>query len=298
MQFITPNLWFNGEAEAAVRFYLDAFPESLMTATHYYPSEGLADFQLDMAGKVLTVEFQLGDLELVAINAGKEFRPNPAISFMVNFDPLVKSNAAEQLNALWSQLIRGGKVLMPLDHYPFSTLYGWVEDRYGVNWQLILTDPSGEPRPHIIPSLLFGGVNANRARAAIERWTSVFPDSAVGTVATYPEQTGPAAAGSLQFGDFTLGGQWFAAMDSNVEQEFTFTEGVSLQVNCESQAEIDRYWDALSRVPESEVCGWCKDEFGVSWQIVPARISELMTRPRAYETLMSMKKIEVDRFAA
>lgn len=296
MQFITPNLWFNGNAEEAVRFYLDAFPESLITATHYYPSEGLPEFQADMAGKVLAVDFQLGDLELVAINAGNEFRPNPSISFMVNFDPLVKSNAAEQLNALWSQLIIEGNALMPLDAYPFSKLYGWVEDRYGVNWQLILTDPSGEPRPHIIPGFMFGGPNANRARAAIQRWTSVFPNSAVGEVAEYPVQTGPASAGSLMFSEFTLGGQWFTAMDSGVDQDFTFTEGVSMQVNCDGQEEIDRYWDALSRVPEAEVCGWCKDEFGVSWQVVPASINELMTRPRAYQTLMTMKKIEIDKF--
>lgn len=156
MQFITPNLWFDGNADEAVRFYLDAFPESIRIATHYYPSEGLPEFQRQMAGKVLSVDFQLADLEFVAINAGNEFRPNPSISFMVNFDPLVKSNAAEQLNALWNQLLVGGNALMPLDQYPFSKLYGWVEDRYGVSWQLILTDPSGEPRPQIIPSLMFG----------------------------------------------------------------------------------------------------------------------------------------------
>lgn len=98
------------------------------------------------------------------------------------------------------------------------------------------------------------------------------------------------------FSDFALGGQWLIAMDSGVEQDFTFTEGVSLSVACKDQAEIDRLWTELSRVPESEVCGWCKDEFGVSWQIVPESMPELMTRPRAYETLMTMKKIEIDKF--
>lgn len=295
MQFITPNLWFNRNAEEAVRFYLDSFPESLITATHHYPSEGLQDFQIDFAGDILSVNFQLGDLEFVAINSGDEFRPNPAISFMVNFDPLTKSNAAEQLNGLWARLIDGGRILMPLQSYPFSKLYGWVEDRYGVNWQLILTDPAGEPRPHIIPSLMFGGPNQNRAREAIDRWRAVFADTRVGTVAEYPEQTGPATAGALMFSEFTLGGQWFTAMDSAVEQDFTFTEGVSLSIACKNQDEIDYYWDALSRVPESEVCGWCKDEFGISWQIVPELIDEIMTRPRAYEKVMAMKKIDMSQ---
>ncbi|MDJ1370356.1 VOC family protein [Gulosibacter molinativorax] len=298
MQFITPSLWFNGNASEAVEDYLEAFSDSRVLATHYYPSENLLDFQRDMAGKVLSIEFHLGGLDFVAINAGDEFRPNPALSFMVNFDPSITSNAEEQLRTLWARLVDGGEILMELDSYPFSKLYGWVEDKYGVNWQLILTNPEGEPRPHIIPSFLFGGENVNRARAAVERWTSVFPDSKLGTTAEYPEQTGPAEAGSLMFSEFTLGGQWFTAMDSGVESNITFTEGVSLQVNCADQAEIDRYWDGLSRVPESEVCGWCKDEFGVSWQIIPTNLTELMAKPRGYETFMAMKKIEIDQFGS
>ncbi|MGO1544219.1 MAG: VOC family protein [Gulosibacter sp.] len=296
MQFITPSLWFNGDAEEAVQFYLNAFPESLVTATHYYPSEGLPEFQLEMAGKVLTIEFQLADLEFIAINAGGEFRPNPAISFMVNFDPTIKANAADQLDSLWNKLIDGGSILMPLDAYPFSERYGWVEDRFGVNWQLILTNPEGEPRPQIMPSFMFGGPVVNQARTAIDRWTTTFPNSELANVAEYPEPTGPAQTGSIMFSDFTLGGQWFVAMDSGTEQDFTFTEGVSLQVNCGDQQQIDDYWTTLSRVPESEVCGWCKDEFGVSWQIVPASMNELLTKPRSYERLMAMKKIEIAKF--
>ncbi|KAB1643946.1 VOC family protein [Gulosibacter chungangensis] len=297
MQLITPHLWFDGNADEAVRFYLDAFPESIRIATHYYPTEGLLDFQSHMAGKILAVDFKLGELNFVGINAGNEFRPNPAISFMVNFDPLVMSNAAERLNALWNQLIIDGKILMPLDQYPFSELYGWVEDQYGVSWQLILTDPAGEPRPHIIPSFMFAGKHVNRAREAVERWLSVFPQSDFGTIAEYPEQTGPAAAGSLMFSDFHLTGQWFAAMDSGVEQDLSFTEGVSLAIACKNQQEIDHYWAALSRVPESEVCGWCKDDFGVSWQVIPETMTELLARPHGYQTLMTMKKIDIDQFA-
>jgi predicted 3-demethylubiquinone-9 3-methyltransferase (glyoxalase superfamily) len=115
-------------------------------------------------------------------------------------------------------------------------------------------------------------------------------------VAEYPEPTGPARAGGVMFSDFTLGNEWIAAMDSGVEQDFSFTEGVSLSVACADQEEIDRLWNALSSVPEAEQCGWCKDRFGVSWQIVPANMDELMQRPGAYQKMMDMKKIEIAGF--
>lgn len=184
---------------------------------------------------------------------------------------------------------------MPLGEYPFSQRYGWVSDRYGVSWQFILTNPEGEPRPFIIPSLMFGNRAQNRAKEAIDFYTSVF-GGRVGDLAPYPEQTGPATAGSLMFGEFELSGQWFAAMDSGVEQDFTFDPGVSLMLECADQAELDRYWEQLSVDPEAEVCGWCVDKFGLSWQVVPVNLGELMTRPNAYAKLMGMGKIEIAAF--
>ncbi|SJM65305.1 VOC family protein [Gulosibacter sp. 10] len=297
MQFITPNIWCDGDAEEAVDFYLGAFPEAVRTSISHYPSEGLPEFQRSMAGEVLTIGFQIADTEFIAINAGDEFRPNPAISFTVNVDPSARADARGHIERLWERLGEGGEVLMPLDAYPFSELYGWVQDRFGTSWQLLLSQPTGELQPVIIPTFMFGGPVVNRARAAMERWTGIFRDSRMGAVAEYPEQTGPASPGSVMHGRFVLGGGHFAAMDSGVEQGFTFTEGVSLQVNCRDQAEIDRYWHALSAVPDAEACGWCKDEFGVSWQIVPEDMDDLMTRPRAYETLMTMRRIEIARFS-
>jgi predicted 3-demethylubiquinone-9 3-methyltransferase (glyoxalase superfamily) len=298
-QKITPNLWFDGNAKEAADFYVAAFRDSNILSTSYYPNsaeEGLADFQLNLAGKELTVDFALGELRFTAINAGPEFTFNPSISFMVNFDPSRDEQAAERLDELWSKLIEGGEALMPLDAYPFSKRYGWVKDRYGLTWQLILTDPEGEPRPFIIPSLMFSGENANRAEEAIKFYVSVFKDAKQGPLARYAENTGPAKAGSLMYGDFTLAGQWLAAMDSGVEQDFAFNEAISLSVACKDQAEIDYFWEKLSAVPESEQCGWCKDQYGLSWQIVPENMEELMKKPNAFANLMQMKKIVIADF--
>jgi predicted 3-demethylubiquinone-9 3-methyltransferase (glyoxalase superfamily) len=298
-QKITPNLWFDGNAKEAVNFYVAAFPDSSIGSTAYYPKsaeEGLLDFQQELAGEELAIDFKLGNLGFTAINAGPEFQFNPSISFMVNFDPSRDEQASEHLEELWNKLIEDGEALMPLDSYPYSKQYGWVKDRYGLTWQLILTNPEGEPRPFIVPSLMFGQKNINRAEEAMNFYISIFKDSKLGTVARYTENTGPAKTGSLMFADFTLANQWLAAMDSGSEQDFTFNEAVSLAVSCKDQAEIDYFWEKLSTVPESEQCGWCKDTFGVSWQIIPEDMASLMEKPGAFVKLMDMKKIVIDDF--
>lgn len=297
MQKIVPNLWFDHTAAEAVGFYSDVLPDTRLTGVQHYPGEQvLPDFQKSFANQELIVEFEVRGYRIIAINAGPEFPINPSVSFMLNFDPAFDDQARENLDATWAGLAEGGNVMMELGAYPFSERYGWVADRYGVSWQLILTDPEGEPRPFVIPSLLFGASAQNRAREAIERYASVFPGSRVGTVATYPEAAGPATPGAVMFGEAELLGQWFSFMDSAVGQEESFTCGVSLMIECEDQAEIDRYWAELSEVPEAEQCGWCADRFGMNWQVVPANLNALMQSEKSYLKLLSMKKIEVAGF--
>ncbi|MGO2664537.1 VOC family protein [Mycetocola reblochoni] len=296
MTDITPSIWFTRTAAEAAAFYTSVFPDSAVTATTFYPSEGLPDFQRSFAGQVLTVDMELAGLPFTAINAGDEFAPTPAISFIVNWDPSVHDDAEAGLDRMWQALLDGGSALMPLREYPFSRRYGWVQDRYGVSWQLMLTDPAGEPRPMIVPSLMFGNDRTGSAEDALTHYLGLFPDSRQGTLVRYPERSGRAAAGSVMFADALLAGRWFAAMDAGTPQPFDFTPGVSLVVHCSDQDEIDRYWNALSHVPEDEACGWCTDRFGVSWQIVPADMAELMTRPDAHNTLLSMTRIIIDRF--
>ena len=151
-QKITPNLWFDGNAQEAADYYVSVFPDGRVVSTEYYPKtseEGLADFQMNLAGKVLTVEFEVGGMRYVAINAGPEFK---------------------------------------------------------------------------------------------------------------------------------------------------FNESVSFSISCKDQEEIDYYWEKLSAVPESEQCGWCKDKFGLSWQIVPESMGELMKKPDAFKTLMQQHKIVIAEY--
>lgn len=293
MQRIVPAIWFDHTAAAAADFYTSVFPEGRILETQHYPTDGLPDFQRDLAGDVLTVDFELAGYRLTGINAGPEFPVNPSISFLLNFDPSADPHARDHLDRLWSALIDGGTALMPLAEYPFSPHYGWVQDRFGVTWQLMLTDPEGEPRPFITPSLMFGGPAEGRAREAMDDYTALFGGEP-GTAAPYPEGAGP-TPGSLMYADFRILGQWFASMDA-AGQDFTFNCGVSLMVWCHGQEELDRYWNHLSAVPEAEACGWCADRFGVSWQLVPDNLADLMAAPGAYRKLLGMKKIEIAAF--
>jgi predicted 3-demethylubiquinone-9 3-methyltransferase (glyoxalase superfamily) len=235
----------------------------------------------------------------MAISAGPLFRFNPSVSFILNFDPSKDNDARVHLDRLWEQLSVGGTALMPLDTYPFSEHYGWIQDRYGLSWQLMLTNPAGEERPFIIPSLMFTQKIAGQAEEAIDFYCAVFKDSRRGMTARYPKGMEPDQEGTIMFADFSLPGTWFAAMDSAREHHFTFNEAISLVVPCETQAEIDYYWEKLSAVPEAEQCGWLKDKFGLSWQVWPTVIGEMMrhgTREqidRITQAFLPMKKFDI-----
>lgn len=291
MQKIIPHLWFDKEAKEAANFYTSVFPNSKVTnvtTLHDTPS-----------GDCDVVSFTLSGLNFMAISAGPLFKINPSISFIVNFDPSKMKNAREKLREIWEKLSADGIPLMALDKYPFSELYGWIQDRYGVSWQLILSDPKGKERPFIVPSLLFVGEMCGKAEQAMKFYTSVFKDSKMGELHRYSKGMEPDKEGTVMFGDFMLLKQWFAAMDSAREHEFQFNEAISLIVNCETQKEIDYYWEKLSFVPESEQCGWLKDKFGVSWQITPIVLGELMKNKdpkkvaKVTQAFLQMKKFDI-----
>lgn len=291
MQKVTPHLWFDREAKEAAEFYVSAFGgDSAMTSTSIIPDTP--------SGTVETVAFRLLGYEFMSISAGPLFKFNPSISFMVNFDPSQHADAQQALDALWEKLADGGSARMPLDKYPFSERYGWIQDRFGISWQLILTNPAGELRPNIIPSLMFTESVCGKAEEAMQFYTSVFGNSKQGFVARYGSGMAPDKEGSVMFEDYMLFGQWFASMDSARMQDFTFNEAISLIVHCDTQPEIDYFWEKLSAVPEAEQCGWLKDKYGVSWQIVPAQMGELMggsaeRRARVTQAFLKMKKFNI-----
>ena len=188
---------------------------------------------------------------------------------------------------------------MPIQQYPFSERYGWVQDKYGVSWQLILSDPEGEERPVIVPSLLFVGTVAGRAEEAINFYLSIFKDSKMGALQRYGAGQEPDKEGTVAFADFMLQGQWFAAMDSAHRHDFAFNEAISLIVKCDTQEEIDHYWGKLSAVPEAEQCGWLKDRFGLSWQVTPTSMDKMMQSgtpeqiARVTQAFLKMKKFDL-----
>src|SRR3954471_7421874 len=149
----------------------------------------------------------------------------------------------------------------------------------------------------ITPNLWFDG----NAKEAVDFYLSVFPDSKIISTVYYPNSAEEGLAdfqlnmaGKVLTIEFELSGNRFAAI--NAGPEFKFNESVSFSIPCEDQKEIDYYWEKLSSVPSSEQCGWCKDKYGLSWQIVPKNMEELMKRPNAFANMMQMHKIVIEDF--
>jgi predicted 3-demethylubiquinone-9 3-methyltransferase (glyoxalase superfamily) len=149
----------------------------------------------------------------------------------------------------------------------------------------------------ITPNLWFNG----NAKEAVDFYTSVFPNSKILSTEYYPKSTEEGLAdfqkelaGKVLTVEFELDGICFIAI--NAGPEFSFSEAISFAISCEDQTEIDYFWGKLSSLPESEQCGWCKDKYGLSWQIVPKNMGELMKNPNAFSTLMRQKKIVISEY--
>ncbi len=282
-QKITPHLWFDTQAREAAQLYTRIFPNSRIKH-----STTLEDTP---SGSVETLVVELMGQEFTLFSAGPMFKFTPAISFMITTD------SAAEVDRLHGELIDGGMALMPLSEYPFSERYAWLLDRYGVSWQIgYFGATNAQP---LMPVLMFVGGVCGKSEEAMRFYTSLFPNSKLGEMARYGADDAPETEGTIMHGDFTLAGQSFAAMDSAQMHDFTFTEAISLVVHCDDQAEIDRYWAALSAVPEAEACGWLKDKYGVSWQIVPKEMNEMMTSgdpekiARVTQAFLPMKKLDL-----
>ncbi len=288
---ITPHLWFDNQALKAAEFYVSVLGgDSAIThasVLHDTPS-----------GDAETVAFRLRGQPFMAIGGGPMFTFNPSVSFFLNFDPSQHPGARAELDEIWSKLAEGGIPLMPLDAYPFSKRYGWIQDKFGLSWQLILSNPDGDPRPFIVPSLLFTRGVCGKAEEAMNFYTRVFSGSANGIIARYPAGMESDKEGTVMYEDFRIGGTWMAAMDSGGPHNFNFNEAVSFMVTCRDQEEIDYYWAALSAQPEAEACGWCKDQFGVSWQITPEALGRYLSGTpeqvqRVTQAFLKMKKFDI-----
>jgi len=283
MQKIVPHLWYDTEAGEAAAFYTTLFPDSRITHRTVLRDTPSGDAE--------SLSFQLAGQDFMAISAGPYFRFNPSFSLMVSCE------TPEEVDTLWEALSPGGNVLMPLDAYPFSGRYGWLEDRYGLSWQLMLTpEPAAQK---IVPCLLFSGTATGKAEEAVRFYAEVFPDSELTFVSRYAPGEAQDSRAAVNYAAFRLAGYTLAAMDNGYPVDFGFNEAFSLLVRCEDQAEIDAYWQKLSAVPEAEQCGWLKDRFGLSWQISPTALDAVMTTGtpeeirRVTQAFLRMKKFDI-----
>lgn len=279
MRKINPFLWFDHQAGEAAHFYTTVF-------------NGETGEALRQGEAVMVASFQLDGQKFSALNGGPLYKINPSISFFV-----VCETEAEA-DAIWQKLEQGGTIFMPLDRYAWSQKYGWVQDRFGVSWQLSV-DKIEKVGQKFTPLLMFSAAQQGRSEEALKLYTSLFPNSSVTGIARY-EAGEPGPTGQIKHAQFTLNGQTFMAMDSGVEQPFTFNEAVSFVVDCDTQEEVDFYWNSLiADGGQESQCGWLKDKFGVSWQIIPEALPRLLGNPdpaiaqRAMQAMMKMRKIEI-----
>ena len=270
---IYPCLWFDGQAKAAADFYCSVFKKSKITDEN-----------------PMAVRWEIEGSQFMGLNGGPMFTINPSVSFYVACE------TAEEVTELWEKLLEGGSAMMALDAYPWSEKYGWLKDRFGMTWQ-ITVDKNIQQK--ITPSLLFTQNQHGRGLEALDFYTSLFDNSSVGNLVKYEKgQNAYATKGMVLFSNFLLNGQSFNIMDGGFPQPYTFNEGVSLVVNCENQTEIDYYWQKLTENGGVESqCGWLKDKFGVSWQIVPTVLGQLMNdpekAPRVVQAFMKMMKFDI-----
>ncbi|GAB4524792.1 MAG: VOC family protein [Haliangiales bacterium] len=294
---IVPCLWLDDQAEEAARFYTGLFPGGRVAAVSRYP-DSFDNPGGKPRGSVSEVEFEVAGQRFTALNGGPQFVINPSISFFVH------TESAGETDRLFAALAADGQVMMPLDSYPWSQRYGWVQDRFGVSWQVITEAPArpdAMPGATIVPCLMFTGAQHGRAEEAMKHYVGVFSDgpadSQLGPIDRYSGEDGP--AGTVKYGRFALAGQDMIAMDSHGDHGFGFSEGLSLQVRCETQEELDRCWATLSEGGQPVECGWLKDRFGLSWQVLPAALGEWLSsedsaaRDRAFAAMFEMQKLDM-----
>jgi predicted 3-demethylubiquinone-9 3-methyltransferase (glyoxalase superfamily) len=274
-ELITPCLWFDNQAREAATLYCKIFPGARIVTQSSIVTE------IEVAGQHFTL-----------LDGGPMYRPNPSISLFYNCE------TEEEINNIWEAFSKDGFIQMPLDMYPWSEKYGWISDRFGISWQLALgmTEPVDQK---IAPFLLFVGDQYGRAEEAIQHYTSIFNNSGTAGILRYTKNEQPDEEGKIKLARIVLNGQKIMLMESAHAHKFAFNEGVSLTIHCNTQDEIDYYWEKLTQSGEESRCGWLKDKFGVSWQVIPTMLGKIMTDPnkagKAAQAFMQMRKFDIEK---
>jgi predicted 3-demethylubiquinone-9 3-methyltransferase (glyoxalase superfamily) len=272
---ITPCLWFNNQARDAANLYCSHFPNAKIASQ-----------------SPIVTEIAVGDQHIILLDGGPMYRPNPSISLYYICE------TESEINDIWEAFSKNGQVLMPLDKYPWAEKYGWLSDAFGISWQLVL-GKIADMGQKITPAFMFVGDQYGRVDEAIEHYSSVFRDAAVTGMLRYGANEQPDTEGKVKYAQLTLNGQQFILMESAHKHNFSFSEGVSLTIHCETQAEIDYYWEKLTEKGEESMCGWLKDRFGISWQVIPSLLATIMSDPKkagkAAQAFMQMRKLDIEQ---
>ncbi len=274
------HLWFKGEDPAkAIDKYTGIFDNSKILYS--------TSFETPFATTAQSMEFTLGGKIFRAINA------QPAFEFNNSFSLCVLCSTREDSDSKWAQLIsNGGKEIMPLGKYDFAERYGWLVDEFGLSWQVFF----GGKMPfdfEVVPSLLYP---KGKTKEALAFYSTIFTDFAVNFVDYLDEEKN-----NILFSCFNINGSDYFAYDNLSDREFPFNESASIMIECETQEEIDYYWDRLSADPTAGQCGWTKDPFGLSWQILPKFLSEALFDQDAEKykklsgAMLEMKKMDLGK---
>ncbi|PUB32855.1 putative 3-demethylubiquinone-9 3-methyltransferase (glyoxalase superfamily) [Elizabethkingia sp. YR214] len=269
---IFPCLWCNGDAKESAEFYCQVFGGKITVDTP------------------VVINIELFGQKLMLLNAGPQFEKNPSISFLIN------CASEEDVQHYWNMLSEGGMALMELGSYPWSKKYGWIKDKYGTTWELYFGEMQEQ---RMVPTLMFMHKNNGKAMEAMEFYTSTFPDSKIEGVLKYKDGGENAEnPENVQHAQFTINNYMLGCMDSSFDHKFDFNEGISLVMMTNDQKETDHLWNTLiSGGGRESMCGWLKDQYGVSWQIVPKKLIELMNdsnpekSQKVVQAMLKMQKI-------
>lgn len=242
----------------------------------------------------MTVDFEIAGQKFLALNGGPYFKFTPSISFFIGCE------TEEEIDTLYEKLSDGGNVLMEFAKYPFAEKYAWVNDKFGVSWQMILAK-----RPQkITPLLMFSGSKYGKAKTAMDFYTGLLKnrgeEASIKEIAFY-DGSGVDAKDKVVHGTFSLAHQEFIAMDSGLPHKFNFTPAVSLIIDCKNEEEVTYFWDRIGISGVCGQCGWVEDKFGVSWQVMPSVLNELMRdkdpvkTERVMKAMLTMHKLDIDK---
>lgn len=273
---ITPCLWYDQGASEAAEIYCKAFARTKVTAR-----------------SPIVTEISIDGQSITLLDGGPMYKPNASISLFYVCD------TREDFDRAWKTLTPGGMVMMAADKYPWSEYYGFIADKFGVAWQISLGKLS-DVGQRVTPCFMFVGSECGRAEEAINYYKTIFSDVKVGGILKYGKDESPDKPGTIKHAQLSMNSYKFMFMDSAAPHKFKFTEGVSLTVHCHTQERIDHYWNKLTESGgEESMCGWLKDRFGVSWQIVPVVLSKIMSDPakagKAARAFMSMRKLDIEQ---